>query len=338
MELCLDTEIVIIMINYSIIIPHYNIPNLLKRCLLSIPEREDVQVIVVDDNSPDNESYMENMSELKRRNVEFYVTKDGLGAGHARNVGLDYATGKWLMFADSDDFFVENISEILDEFVNDEHDIIYFNVKSCDCYDTKKIIPADKLRIYRRTGDEYALRICYAEPWGKIIRRSLITDNDIRFQETKAHNDLLFSVKTGLTAKAIAIIDRPLYWYVIREGSLGHQKGIESFSILCDRVKAWNNTEEYLKCKGIKTHFHLPIIIFTNLLPKNIVLYFRLLLYMREKGVDSNRILCDTLRYILIRYFSDVQRLSFYGMLDKASIESYKANVFGRSGGGKFKA
>ena len=39
------------MINYSIIIPHKNIPNLLQRCLDSIPNREDVQIIVVDDNS-----------------------------------------------------------------------------------------------------------------------------------------------------------------------------------------------------------------------------------------------------------------------------------------------
>ena len=42
------------MINYSIIIPHKNIPNLLQRCLDSIPNREDVQIIVVDDNSDPN--------------------------------------------------------------------------------------------------------------------------------------------------------------------------------------------------------------------------------------------------------------------------------------------
>lgn len=46
-------------INYSIIIPHYGIPELLGRCLRSIPERDDIQVIVVDDNSPDADTYME---------------------------------------------------------------------------------------------------------------------------------------------------------------------------------------------------------------------------------------------------------------------------------------
>lgn len=92
------------MINYSIIIPHHNIPDLLGRCLRSIPEREDVQVIVVDDNSPGNENYLRDIPELSRKNVEFYITKDGLGAGHARNVGLSHAIGKWLVFSDSDDF------------------------------------------------------------------------------------------------------------------------------------------------------------------------------------------------------------------------------------------
>lgn len=312
------------MINYSIIIPHYNIPDLLARCLRSIPERDDVQVIVVDDNSPGHENYLGAIPELSRKNVEFYVTKDGLGAGHARNVGLCHAVGKWLVFSDSDDFFVENFSEILDEYVNDKHDIVYFNVKSCDCYDTSKTIPIDKLGVYRETGDEYALRICYTEPWGKMIRRSLITDNGICFQETKAHNDLLFSVKAGVMAQSIVAVDSPLYWYVIREGSLGHQKGVESFAKICDRTRAWYYTEEYLQSKGIKTHFCLPIISIAKLLPQHLKMYIRILFFMRKEGMDSCRTLYDTLRYAFIRYFGDAKRLSFYGMMDKSSIVTHK--------------
>ena len=48
----------------SIIIPHYNIPDLLMRCLKSIPISEDIQVIVVDDNSPDADTYSERYPEL----------------------------------------------------------------------------------------------------------------------------------------------------------------------------------------------------------------------------------------------------------------------------------
>ena len=67
-------------VNYSIIIPHYDIPDLLVRCLKSIPVREDVQVIVVDDCSPGNEEYAARYPELTRPFVEFYATASHGGA------------------------------------------------------------------------------------------------------------------------------------------------------------------------------------------------------------------------------------------------------------------
>src|SRR5690554_1026331 len=94
-------------INYSVIIPHKNIPDLLERCLQSIPIREDIQVIVVDDNSdPDKVNFLE-FPGLNRKNTEVYFTKEGKGAGYARNVGLTKAKGKWLIFSDADDYFNE---------------------------------------------------------------------------------------------------------------------------------------------------------------------------------------------------------------------------------------
>ena len=116
-------------INYSIIIPHYNIPELLIRCLKSIPVREDIQVIVVDDCSPDADTYMSRFPELSRPNLEFYSTQKGGSAGRARNVGLDHAKGKWLIFADADDYFTDKLDFFLKECVNCEEDIIYFDFK-----------------------------------------------------------------------------------------------------------------------------------------------------------------------------------------------------------------
>ena len=81
-------------INYTIIIPHYNIPDLLMRCLKSIPVREDIQVIVVDDCSPDANRYLKDYPELSRPYLEYYSTPQGGSAGRARNVGLNHAKGK----------------------------------------------------------------------------------------------------------------------------------------------------------------------------------------------------------------------------------------------------
>ena len=61
---------------FSIIIPHYDIPDLLMRCLKSIPVSEDIQVIVVDDNSPDADTYLEKYPELSRPYLEFIHTTE----------------------------------------------------------------------------------------------------------------------------------------------------------------------------------------------------------------------------------------------------------------------
>ena len=68
---------------YTIIIPHKNIPLLLQRCLDSVPLRNDVQIIVVDDGSSSNVVDFTNFPGTDRENVEIIFTKDGKGAGYA---------------------------------------------------------------------------------------------------------------------------------------------------------------------------------------------------------------------------------------------------------------
>ena len=120
------------MIHYSIIIPYYNCPKLLVRCLNSIPTREDLQVIVIDDCSPTNYLYEDIVVKYSQCNVEFYQTPRNLGAGCARNIGLKHAKGKWLIFADADDYFNVCFSDILDLYVDSLADIIFFKASSQD--------------------------------------------------------------------------------------------------------------------------------------------------------------------------------------------------------------
>lgn len=295
------------MINYSIIIPHYNIPALLGRCLRSIPQRDDVQVIVVDDNSPDCDDYVNTIPELSRPNVEFYISRDRKGAGHVRNIGLEHAKGKWLIFADSDDFFVENFNVFLDEYVNCCEDIIYFNIRSCDSNNTDNIrISKNKERLFSRyldTKNELIFRVGYTEPWGKFIKRKLIVDRNISFQETKGHNDLLFSVMSGVYANNIKIVDKPLYWYVYREGSLGHQAGIEPIDKIKDRIFAYNETEKFLRSNGILTRTYLPSIPCIRVLRKDFSMLNTLLKVAGDLGCSRTRIVINIFRYYIRLFF-----------------------------------
>ena len=78
--------------NYSIIIPHKDIPELLQRCLNSIPQREDIEVIIIDDGS-------KAVPVLTREDAELVALLENGGAGHARNIGLQHAKGKWVHFS-----------------------------------------------------------------------------------------------------------------------------------------------------------------------------------------------------------------------------------------------
>lgn len=214
------------MVSYSIIIPHKNIPNLLQRCLDSIPIRSDVQVIVIDDNSDEDKVDFSHFPQWGGDEYEYYLTKEGKGAGFARNVGLEHAKGTWLVFLDADDLFLPVVSEVFDEEINTEDDIVFFRPKpvlsnhlemTSTRSGSKYSTYIDK---YFETGDEVELRTLWHSPWSKLIKNSFVSSNGIRFDETKYSNDVMFSTKTGCEAKRIAARDKSFYVVTEREGSL----------------------------------------------------------------------------------------------------------------------
>ena len=212
--------------NYSIIIPHKDIPDLLQCCLDSIPLRDDVQVIVVDDNSDPRKVDFEHFPQWKGKQYEYQLTKEGRGAGYARNVGLEHAKGRWIVFADADDFFTEDFNVLLDETVNDEADMVFFdyiNVLSEDItqqVETRKWY--SKFMAACRSGEmnEAAFRTMVPVVWCRMTKAALIEQNHIRFSETKWSNDLYFAAQVGSMAKTIKVSDRIGYAVTSREGSL----------------------------------------------------------------------------------------------------------------------
>lgn len=211
---------------YSIIIPHKDIPGLLQRCLDSIPERDDVEVIVVDDDSDPKKVDFEHFPGLERDNTRVIFSKDGGGAGHARNVGLDHAQGRWIVFADADDFFTEDFNGLLDETVDAEEDIVFFdyiNVLSGDI--TRQVEDRkwySKFMASYRNGemDETSFRSMVPVVWCRMVRREFIERNGIRFSEMRWSNDLFFAAQVGSKAKTIKVSDRIGYAVTSREGSL----------------------------------------------------------------------------------------------------------------------
>ncbi|MCQ2179224.1 MAG: glycosyltransferase family 2 protein [Bacteroidales bacterium] len=210
------------MINFSIIIPHYNIPDLLIRCLHSVPVRDDIQVIVVDDCTPQWSSIYATTPEFHTSCYEFYSTDNGASAGRARNIGLQHALGKWVLFVDADDLLSESASSLFDSIADREEDIVFFRTKSVKSDDLSVTDSRNYYDIlfddYFNTGDEGGLRYGFQPVWGKVFKKSFL--NGIWFDCTRYSNDVKFSFICGAHAGRIAVSDQILYIVTSRDGSL----------------------------------------------------------------------------------------------------------------------
>ena len=221
---------------FSVIIPHKNTPNLLWRCLNSIPRRKDFQIIVVDDNSSiENIKILENLLNLYSH-VEFIFGKNEngrKGAGYARNLGLEKAKGKWLLFADADDFFTENAFDILFQYADNGEDIIYFKIDRCY---SDTLEPVENGTIVNKLIDDFInktddcenqIRYRHIVGWGKMIKRNLVTTNQIYFDEVRASNDIMFSIKNGHYAESVTVVNKLIYCYTLNRGSLSNTLSLD---------------------------------------------------------------------------------------------------------------
>ncbi|NDV94430.1 glycosyltransferase [Dysgonomonas sp. 521] len=211
------------MINYSIIIPHLNIPQLLQRCLDSIPRRKDVQIIVVDDNSDPAIVDFEKFPGLNDASVELVFSKEvDKGAGYARNIGMEKAIGKWVLFADADDYFVANMLDILDSYKDEDMDICIFRPGSKEPVTKKRILGYNIYLDAYFSGDitERDVASLYPVPWSKMVSRDFLLKENIKFEEVLFSNDILWSTKVAVFAQKIICSDTILYIVTARNGSL----------------------------------------------------------------------------------------------------------------------
>lgn len=217
--------------NFSIIIPHKNLPDLLRRCVSSIPRRDDTQIIIVDDNSDPDVVDFEHFPFKDEANVKVIFDKAGLRQGHARNVGLQHAEGKWILFADSDDFFFYSINRAMDDCLQSDADLIYYkstNLNS-DTYQygaSRSMITNNSIDAFLnndKDGD-HLLRFRHPAPWCKFIRASVISENNIKFPEIVKAEDFEFSYKCGYYAKKVEAHNLSIYCLTSREGNVTARK------------------------------------------------------------------------------------------------------------------
>ena len=221
--------------NISIVIPHYNSWNKLTELLQTIPEKEDIEVIVVDDNSNEQDLNLRKISS-DFPHVKFKKNaKNNRGAGAARNLGLSFVTGEWVIFADADDLFTDNFYNILENYFDSIHDIIYFAPTSFidgTGEESNRHLFYKELVTHHINNStettELRLRLSFHVPWSKMVRRKLVVEKQVSFEEIMYSNDVLFSAKIGYFANSILASEEVIY--SVRESS-------ESLTSTMDNMK-----------------------------------------------------------------------------------------------------
>lgn len=221
----------------SVIIPHKNDVNNLKKLIGSINFSGDYEIVIIDDNSEKNNFRV--ISEYFKHNEVVKVIKSSEnGAGAARNEGIKYSNGRWIIFADSDDLFAENLNSTIDKYLDSDYDCIYF----------KPLLNLNRKNDYRRFYDilckeyierpnlknEWNLRLNFDVPWSKMIKKEVIIKNDIKFDNTKKQNDTIFNQKIGIYSKKIRISNENIYIVNDRQDSISYQNNKDFYDDIVD--------------------------------------------------------------------------------------------------------
>lgn len=242
------------MIDFSIIIPHKDSPYLLKRLLHSIPKKENIEIIIVDNSTiPLQSQNIECEQEYKLLWVH-----QSRYAGGARNEGLSIASGKWVIFADADDYFTPSAFDYFELYKNSNVDIVYFN---CEAVYPETGERSDRADDYRTIIADYSLgclekeyiRYNWPVPWAKMIKRTLIKKHNILFDEVVAANDAYFSLLSGFYADDIDVCNDSVYVVTVVKGSLSKRR---DYNVIKSRFLVSLRSNKFLRDNNLKKYQH----------------------------------------------------------------------------------
>ncbi|MGG5341709.1 glycosyltransferase family A protein [Enterococcus sp. AZ192] len=218
----------------TIIIPHYNSSKKLDRLLKSIFYQnymENVEVIVIDDDSSDEEKkLLLNIVKVYQSHFKLHYFENlsgKKGAGVCRNIGIANSTTEWLLFADADDYFLEDSLKSIDKYIDKEFEVIFF--KPTSMYESTQEL-SDRHTIYSELVDSVIKKDTYSNrlklkahflvPWSKLISSKFIKEHNILFEEVMYSNDIMFSSQIAAKLKKFTVSSECVYCVTSDKNSL----------------------------------------------------------------------------------------------------------------------
>lgn len=203
---------------FSIIISAYNIEKYIKRAIDSVLEQTftNYELIVVNDCSTDNT--LEKIKEFDDPRIIIINNEKNRGLGAVRNIGIEKATGEYIVHLDGDDtLFEKETLERIDNLIGeDKPDIIYLGFKDVGGYNKTHLSTAENsTKEARLTCD-----INFSVP-SKCWRREFLQENNIKFKEDIYYEDMVYSTHATILAKDYKYGEFPTFkYYRNRAGSI----------------------------------------------------------------------------------------------------------------------
>jgi len=206
-------------IKVSVIVPVYNVEKYLDKCLDSLGKQtlKDIEIIVVNDESPDNSQKIIEKYEKKYNTIHGYTKKNG-GVSDARNFGIKHAKGEYIAFVDGDDY----VSVDMYEKMYDKAKAGNFDIVVCDLnyvYEDDRIVRVSSKIENDTTNIKRTYVNMYPCVWNKIYKRGLFSKK-VEFKKGVWFEDVDFLYKIFPYIKTIGVVKEPLNQYVQREGSI----------------------------------------------------------------------------------------------------------------------
>lgn len=228
------------MCKISIIVPVYNAEEYLERCLRSLINQtmKDIEILLIDDGSVDESSSICNEYKDRDNRIKVFKQKNS-GPAKARNLGIEYASGDWIMFVDADDeISLEMCQKMHTVAINADADLVICNIinifeneKMYECkpflsndevIKYEKIVNLKKLMISRdiETGDD---AIMLTGPVCKLISKKMI--GETRFPEKLTMGeDVCFVLSILTDGVRVLHYNKGLYYRYVRQDSLSFKK------------------------------------------------------------------------------------------------------------------
>lgn len=207
----------------SIIVPIYNVEEYIFKCVKSllVQTYKNIEIILVNDGTKDNS--MKKIQALIKDKRCVVLNKENGGLSDARNFGLAYSRGEYIVFVDADDYVDENFIEVLyTNLIKTNSDI-----SVCNSYYTynQKDIPSSpikaELQIFNTISsirELYKFDSYGSGVWNKLFKRELLWNN--LFPVGKISEDYFVMYKVFYKSNKVVYDSRPLYHYIQRNGSI----------------------------------------------------------------------------------------------------------------------